>query len=83
MQRQVGLEDAGDHVAQRLRPLRRPQDVIVEVGVERIQLAQRVLAMSPQHVDDLPHRSDRVTQGDEFGAYVIGGALELRGARIR
>ena len=79
----MGLEDAGDHVAQRLRPLRRPQDVIGEIRVVRIQLAQRVVAVAPQHVDDLPHRQDHVAQGDELGAHVVGGALELRGVGVR
>src|SRR5665647_2399437 len=33
LQREVGLEDRGDHVAKRLSPLRDAQDMVVQVGI--------------------------------------------------
>ena len=39
LQGEVGLEDGGDHVSQRLGPFQGGQDVVVKVGVPAVQVS--------------------------------------------
>jgi hypothetical protein len=63
---QVGLQDRGDQVAQRLGPLGRAQHVVVDILVVGHQLLVDVLQVAAHHgVQHLPHRQHHPAQDHE------------------
>src|SRR6478735_7087015 len=79
LQRQVGLEDRRHHVAQRLGPLGSPEDVVVEVVVEAVELGVPLVELAPvteHRVDDVAHRQHDTSQLDELLAQPVGAHLD-------
>ena len=74
---EVGLQDRGDQVAQRLGPLGRAQHVIVDVLVVGDQLVVHVVEVAAHHrVQHLAHRQHDPAQQDQRLAQLEGTAVD-------